>query len=447
LFIVLALDIVLAVSKGLYGYYIGSLGMVSDGLHSMLHASGGIIGIIGVSLAAHPPDADHPYGYERYEPLASMGIAAVMLIALWKILESAWARLETPEVPRIDAASFMVTGSALFVTIVLASWERIQARKLGSSVLRADAARMWADVLVSASVLGGLVAARFGYPRVDTLVSILVAGAISWSAWRIVRGASRVLTDAAVGDIAQISAAARSVAGVIDCHQVRARGAGGQVRVDLHITVDPMMTVAKSHAIAEAVEHRVRDRVGGVAEVLVHVGAATLHERKAQLTQLGPAELVSLHSLPQSGTLAEVRDELLSQHESLRNLATTVREIAAGLPSAPARDELSALLRAFANAMDAHNTREEALLEDVVPAIDAWGDIRAARLDEHHRQEHRRLQETVRAAAETPRFAAAVQMALPAIAELLQHMRAEEAELLNPDVLRDDLITIDQTDG
>jgi divalent metal cation (Fe/Co/Zn/Cd) transporter len=62
LFGVLALDIVMAVGKWLYGYFSGSLGMVSDGLHSALHASGGVIGLIGVWLSARPPDPDHPYG-------------------------------------------------------------------------------------------------------------------------------------------------------------------------------------------------------------------------------------------------------------------------------------------------------------------------------------------------------------------------------------------------
>jgi len=277
LIVVLALDVVMAVGKGVYGYLSGSLGMVSDGLHSAVHASGGVIGLIGVSLAARPPDPDHPYGYERYEPLSSMGIAAFMLIAFWKILESAWSRLHTPEAPRVGAGSFAVMGSALLITIVLAYWERGRAARLGSTVLRADAARIWSDVLVSASVLAGLVAARLGFPRVDTVVSLLVAGAIAWSAWRIVRGASRVLTDATVGDLEEISRAARNVDGVIGCHQVRARGVGGMIRVDLHVTVDPQMTVVRSHEIADEVERSVREQIGGVAEVLVHVGAATLH--------------------------------------------------------------------------------------------------------------------------------------------------------------------------
>lgn len=274
---VLALDLIMAVGKGLYGYLSGSLGMVADALHSALHAAGGVIGLVGATLAARRPDPDHPYGYERYEPLASMGIAAFMLAAFWKILESAWERLRAPVEPRVDEGSFAVMGGALLLTVLVASWERASARRLGSTLLRADAARISADVLVSVSVLAGLVAVRLGVSILDTLVSLLVAGAIAWSAWRIVRGASRVLTDAAVGNVEQIEAAARSVPGVAGCHQVRGRGVGGMVRVDLHVTVDPRMSVAESHGIAEEVQRRVRERVGGIAEVLVHVGPAPAH--------------------------------------------------------------------------------------------------------------------------------------------------------------------------
>jgi hypothetical protein len=202
------------------------------------------------------------------------------------------------------------------------------------------------------------------------------------------------------------------------------------VRVDLHVTVDAQLTVARGHQIGEEVERRVRERIPGVAEVLVHVGAATLHGTRTQ-----------------APTLTGIREELLGQHASLRRLAAEVQEVANRPPGASASRELARLLRALAEAVDAHNTREEELLADVVPTLDAWGDVRAARMDEHHRDEHRRLRDAVRAAAGIPDFRAAARAVLPVIEELLEHMRAEESVLLNPDVLRDDLVVIDQSDG
>jgi len=277
LLVVLLLDLAMAAGKGTYGYLKGSLGMLADGLHSVMHAAAGVVGLVGVHLASRPPDPEHPYGYERYEPLAAMGIAVVMILALREVLERAWARLWSPEAPAVTGLSFAIMLAATGVTLALAGWERRRSRELSSSVLHADAARAWSDTLVSSSVIVGLFAVSLGFAFVDTLVSVAVAGIIAWTAWGIVRGASRVLTDAAVGDAKQITAAASSVAGVRSCHQVRARGVAGMVRVDLHVTVDPAMRVDEAHRVAEEVERRVRAQVGGVAEVLVHVGAATLH--------------------------------------------------------------------------------------------------------------------------------------------------------------------------
>ena len=277
LVVVLVLDLVLALAKGGYGYLTGSIAMISDGLHSTLHAAGSVIGLVGIRLSARPPDASHPYGYERYELLAAMGIAALMLAAVWRILDDAWTRFHSNRVPQVTALSFAIIIAAICITIVLSIWEARRAHVLNSAVLRADAARIGSDTLVSGAVLGGLVAVRLGFSVVDPVVSVIVAGIIARTAWGIVRGASHVLADGAVGDLKQIAKVAYSVAGVKGCHQVRARGTGGMVRVDLHITVDPEMTVAQSHNLAEEVERRIREQVGGVAEVLVHVGAATIH--------------------------------------------------------------------------------------------------------------------------------------------------------------------------
>jgi divalent metal cation (Fe/Co/Zn/Cd) transporter len=90
----------------------------------------------------------------------------------------------------------------------------------------------------------------FGVPLIDPVVSVIVAAAIAWTSWRLVRGASHILADGA-----------GSVEEVRGCHDVRARGSRGMVRIDLHIAVDPQMTVAQSHELAERVERQIRAQV------------------------------------------------------------------------------------------------------------------------------------------------------------------------------------------
>ena len=277
LVVVLVLDLLMALAKGGYGYVTGSIGMISDGLHSTVHAAGGIVGLAGIHFAARPADASHPYGYERYELLAAMGFAVLMLAAVWGILGDAWTRFESHESPQVTGFSFAIVIASIFLTIGLSIWEVRSARALSSTLLQADAARIRSDTLVSGAVLAGLVGVRLGFPVVDPVASVLVAAIIAWTAARIVLGASRVLADAAVGDTDEIAKVARGVPGVNGCHQIRTRGIGGMVRIDLHIAVDPNMTVPQSHRLAEEVDRRIRGQVGGVTEVLIHVGAATLH--------------------------------------------------------------------------------------------------------------------------------------------------------------------------
>lgn len=277
LLVVLAVDLLLSALKGIYGYATGSLGMLADGLHSAVHAAGGVVALIGVGLAARPPDARHPYGYERYEPLAAMGIAGLMLGAVWRIFAGAWTRFWEPIVPSVTLASFGIMAASIVGTFALAGWERRRARALSSTILHADSGRIWGDTLVSTTVTAGLLAVRAGWGWLDAVASLAAAGVVARTAWRIVRNASQVLTDAAIADTAIVAQAALSVVGVRGCHRVRARGAGGTVRVDMHVLVDPQMTVAESHAVVREIERRVREQVPGVVEVLVHVGAAPGH--------------------------------------------------------------------------------------------------------------------------------------------------------------------------
>jgi cation diffusion facilitator family transporter len=249
--------------------------MIADGSHSGIHAGGVLFALGGIYLASRPPDAGHPYGYERYEPLTAMGLGGLMIAAMFVVANTAIGYRRASETLAIDAGSFIVMALSIIGVGVLGVWERRTARALSSTVLHADARRSWTAALVSLSVILGLVLGAVGLDSADLIVAFAVVAAIAWTAWRTIPEASRILTDAAAADVRQIAAIAQSVPGVLGCHEVRARGVAGRVRIDLHVTVDHQMTVAKAHEISEEVERRVQERIEGVAEVLVHIGAAS----------------------------------------------------------------------------------------------------------------------------------------------------------------------------
>jgi len=261
-----AINLVGALTKLIAGEVTRSVGMSADGLHAALDALASGIALVGISLAARSPDPRHPYGYERYESVAAMAIGGFLVLAFMRILGEALSRLWRPEAVAVPWSSLAIMAGSMLASGWLAWWERRQGRALGSDLLQADATHTGSDVLASLAVLIGLGAAAHGWPLIDTV--------IARAAWGILRTATHILTDTALVDVGAIAAVATRFPGVLDCHAVRARGASGRVRVDLHIHVDPAMRVADAHALTQTVVQAVQHQIPGVIEVLVHVGPA-----------------------------------------------------------------------------------------------------------------------------------------------------------------------------
>lgn len=278
---VLLLNVAVAVAKLGYGLYTNSLSMSADGLNSLLDGVSNVVGLIGLAVAARPPDPNHPYGHRRFETLTSLAIALFMLLALFEIVQRSIERLHHGVTPEVTAISFVVMLSTLVVNIAVTIWERRAAVRLSSSILLADARHTGSDVFVTLSVIGGLIAVRLGLTWADAVLALIVAAVIAWSAWQIVREAALSLSDEAVASTERIEQAARSVPGVRGLHNIRTRGSEGMIWVDLHIQVDPAMHVDQAHEIASDVATRIEAEIGETADVTVHI-------EPADPTHLGP---------------------------------------------------------------------------------------------------------------------------------------------------------------
>jgi hypothetical protein len=144
---------------------------------------------------------------------------------------------------------------------------------------------------------------------------------------------------------------------------------------------------------------------------------------------------------------SEIRHELLEQHSQIRIMTEVVQTIAKGVRDGNGSSgELADCLARLSEAVGSHNWREEVLLRDLVPLIDAWGPARAAIMTEEHIQEHARLQTALRGISMTsPEIAAVGVLALTRL--IREHMAREEAAFLCEEVLRDDIIVPAQSGG
>lgn len=271
---VLGLNLAVAAAKLGYGLASGSVALSADGVQSLLDGVANVVGLVGIAVAARPPDREHQYGHDRYETLAAMAVAGLMTLGVVEVVRGAIGQVRGGERPEVTGISFAILLGTMAVNAGVSVWERREAGRLRSDLLAADAKHTASDVLVSAAVLLGLAGERAGLAGADAAASLVVAGTIAWAAWGIARNASLVLSDASLADPRGLLAAAVATPGVATAHNLRARTSGGRLWVEVHVTVDPALTVKRAHEVASAVETGIREAAGPATEAIVHVEPA-----------------------------------------------------------------------------------------------------------------------------------------------------------------------------
>jgi cation diffusion facilitator family transporter len=260
-----------AIAKLGFGLASRLASVTADGLHSFIDGGSNVLGLVAMSVAARPADEDHPYGHGKFEALASLGIGAMVGIAMLELGRMAFDALIHDRHPEADLGLVAVMGVTLVVNVIVTNVERRYGERLKSPLLLADARHTLSDVFVSLAVIASVVLVWLGVPKVDGIVALLVLVVVAYVAWGIVRQAVGSLSDTARLDPARVKALAESIVGVRRCWLVRSRGMEGSVWVDLKIEVDPLMTTAQAHELSDQVERRLMAEFSQVVDVVVHV--------------------------------------------------------------------------------------------------------------------------------------------------------------------------------
>jgi cation diffusion facilitator family transporter len=260
-----------ALAKLGFGLLSDSAAVTADGLHSFIDGGSNVLGLVAMSVASQPADKEHPYGHGKFEALASLAIAAMIGMAMLELGRMAMDSLLNDRHPQVTPTMAGVMVLTLVVNLVVTSLERRQGEKLKSPLLLADAKHTLSDVFVSLAVLVSLGLVWLGYPKADGVVALLVMVFVAWVAWGIARQAVGILSDTARLAPEKVEALTLGVEGVRSCRDVRSRGMEGMVYVDLKIEVDPQLTTAAAHALADAVEVKLQAEFPEVVDVVVHV--------------------------------------------------------------------------------------------------------------------------------------------------------------------------------
>ncbi len=277
--ITLALNLLVAIAKIVFGRLSGSLAISADGLHSLLDASSNVIGLVGISVARRPPDDNHPYGHRKFETFAALGVAGMLFLGCREILAEGIARMRHPVPVEISTAAFAVMGISIAINLLVVRIEGRAGRRLNSEVLTADAAHTQSDVFASLLVIVSFVLQRLGAGWADLAATALIVLLIFRSGVEVLRGTLSTLSDERRIAPDLIETEALLEPGVLEAHNVRSRGASDDVHVDMHILVAPETRLAEAHGIGHRVEDRLRERFPGVTDVVVHIEPALAGER------------------------------------------------------------------------------------------------------------------------------------------------------------------------
>ena len=267
----LALNVAVSLAKVIYGYMTNSIAMTSDGFHSFFDGVSNIVGLIGIWIAYHPPDENHPYGHRKYETLFTIIIGVMIFATCLQILKQVYHSIVEYHDTQVTSISFAVMLITMAVNIFVAIYERKKGIELKSEFLIADAMHTKSDILASIGVIVSLIITKSGYRIADTIAGLVIAFLIARIGYEIIKRASDVLVDTICIDTSAIESVINSVEGVKGCHDIRTRGTEHSIYLDLHILVAPRMSIEKAHEVADSVEERIKSSFPAVTDIVVHI--------------------------------------------------------------------------------------------------------------------------------------------------------------------------------
>ncbi len=239
LYITLYLNLFVAITKMLVGYFSNYLSLTSSGLESLFDGSANVLALIAIYFAAKPPDRDHRYGHHKYETLGSLVIAGL-----------------------------------LFFSAIQMGMGKKKAEELSSQILAADASHTYGDFLISIGVLFSIIVSYWGFVWIDFAVSILISGYLFYLALRIIRQNLPDLVDASPEIENGILTQVLTIEGVKNLHKLRARGNKNLLYVDFHLLLEKDLTLEHAHKIGHQAEEMVKKlfcEYADYIDILVHI--------------------------------------------------------------------------------------------------------------------------------------------------------------------------------
>jgi len=268
------INTILSVAKLGIGFLAHSQALIADGIHSLSDLLSDGLVYVAARHSRYDPDKEHPYGHGRFETAATMGLGVFLILVaggiVWDGLERAFGaaeRLTPAPMALYAAASSVLAKEGLYF------YTRNIARRIKSDLLMANAWHHRTDSISSVVVFVGVGGTLLGFSYLDAVAAILVGLMIAKIGWDLGWGAMQELVDSALDEdrVQAIRDIILAVGGVRNIHMLRTRRIGGYASADVHVQVEPWLSVSEGHMIAVVVEESLKKEIEEIDDVTVHI--------------------------------------------------------------------------------------------------------------------------------------------------------------------------------
>jgi ferrous-iron efflux pump FieF len=249
-----------------------SVAMLSSLVDSLLDILASLVTLVAVRHAQIPADREHRFGHGKAEALSALAQSAFIIGSAVLLVIEAASRLVHPRAIERPEIGIYVIGASIVVTLALVSYQHWVVRQTNSVAIGADSLHYRADLLLNAAVLGAIILSSwFGLVYADPVFAALIAVYIAYNAWKIVQGALDMLMDRELpaDERQNILAIANTHPDARHIHDLRTRRSGATTFIQLHLEMDPELSLLRAHEIADEVEAAIQSAYPD-AEIIIH---------------------------------------------------------------------------------------------------------------------------------------------------------------------------------
>ena len=269
-----ALDFSLGTAKIVIGWMANSQALVADGVHSLSDLLTDFMVLYAAKHSHKEADSEHPYGHGRIETLTTASLGLVLVAIAFGIGYHSIQRLNDNEaVMEFGMLAFSIALISVLTKEWIYRYTMSAARRLRSDMLMANAWHSRSDAFSSMVVLVGIMGVALGHAYLDAIAAVIVAAMVAKIGIDLLRSSTQELIDSALEPekVALLRQQIVAVDGVRSIHMLRTRKSAGNILVDVHIQVDPRLSVSEGHRIGDVVRQSLLNQAGGITDVTIHI--------------------------------------------------------------------------------------------------------------------------------------------------------------------------------